>query len=142
MIFSLGHRTLLISFLIHLIVLSSFVFTFSGPQESYKPQMVFLGPILKRQDVVNDTAKDPQRVRPMGSKGTEVTFWPGKKTDVFTPSPLNKPASSEPSSSVPKMTLKSTFPVSINKKDKKPSRHEGIDTLIRPYEPLRLYPHD
>ena len=44
-------KTLVLSFLLHLIVFNSFSFTLSTKFENRKPEFIFLGPILKKQNV-------------------------------------------------------------------------------------------
>ena len=61
---SLPFQALFISLVIHLLVLSAFVFTVPLSREAFKPVFIFLGPILKQQDVGD--------ISP-----------PGKRTDEF-----------------------------------------------------------
>lgn len=47
----LPFKALFISLVIHLVVLNVFIFTLPLSHETFKPVFIFLGPILKQQDV-------------------------------------------------------------------------------------------
>lgn len=143
-------QTLGLSILCHLAVFSFFVFTFSLKPESFKPEFVFWGAILKQQDVRGTWTDQTPTVdahRRAASAGASLpdffyefprrTAGPWEGWDVEKPrssggssegKAVLKPAAGEPPAGAEPSAAQT------------PAQEMGIDYDITPYKPLRGHP--
>lgn len=147
----LPYTALVLSVIIHLMIFNTFIFTFPLNPSAHKPNLIFLGPILKKNDVVQPQGGIKQKQHPvdaaaknMFSSTPQVSgLMDGKK--ITTPSPfiettLKKPLLDIENDPQNKVTLKSTFELSeIKEQGSEQQIEDGeIDFKIAPYHPLRL----
>lgn len=145
----LPFKALFISLAIHLVVLNIFIFTVPLSRETFKPVFIFLGPILKQQDVGDILPSD---------EGTDK-FLPGANDlfidgagDFLHPSEnagrrFIQGASREPVSpgsfgKREKIVTKSFFDIPADaKQEQAKSVADSIDAEheIAPYKPLGLF---
>ena len=126
------------SIFIHLIVLNAFIFTFPVQSESFKPQFLFLGSILKQQDISEV----------MSHKGFPHLNTPSLTDGEALPSlekPISKFNTRKPKTPVSskKSEIKTTFETSqkiLNNKDSVNS--QSFVEPLPPYKPLKLIPND
>lgn len=141
-------KALFLSFLVHLIVLSAFVFTFPVFSESFRPTFVFLGAILKSQDVRGDFAgnEEPkeevvprQELLKNGAEGLLVQSEAARVRPFFQEG-AGKPLFPPALNAQEKATLKTFFEVSAP--DDPSVTDAGRDGLgdygVDAYKPLRL----
>lgn len=133
--------SLLLSVILHVAVFHTLIFTFPLNPAAHKPNLIFLGPILKKVDVAQskETITQKQPLHLAGAAGIM------DKTKTTTPSPFRETALPKPfmeaaGAAGEKVTLKSTFEIpQINAPaGGQDMKEEGIDLKIAPYHPLRL----
>ncbi len=132
----------ILSLLLHLIVFTSFVFIFPIGKIPFKPEFIFLGPILTQQDMRSgnlDKKDFHSQIAP-----DEWTY----RTHSVSENPFFTPFTQKPFSqkggdnSEEKTILKSTFSIEskIFKREKEAdSESIGVDVGVEVYRPLRFY---
>ncbi len=134
----LTSKSILLSLLIHLIIFSAFIFVFPLKQERIRPELIFLGSILKQRDLI-DQNRNLQSSNLPPAPQTFVTKH--KKSNLYSPTDihLTKPKS-ENMLTRPKATIKLTFPTTKNFQSQESLEIDdvGIDSHIPPYKPLKL----
>lgn len=147
----LSLRSLALSFLVHLVIFQTFVFTFSLGPAAPKPHFVFLGAILNPQDVAGWSYRGDT---PLEERERGKSLWAGNGDKKFiyesremTEGPFQMRVAEKPLfaghvDSREKITVQSTFLTSQKRgetpTDKAPDIMPGHEPV--PYKPLRLSP--
>lgn len=147
----LPYTSVLLSVIIHLMIFNTFIFTFPLNPSAHKPNLIFLGPILKKLDVVQPQGAIKQKQQPVDAAAKNVFsttrqvsgLMDKNKTTAQSPfmeTTLKKPLLDVEKAPQDKVTLKSTFEISEIKEPVSEQQTEegGIDFKIAPYHPLRL----
>lgn len=147
---SLPLKALFISLMIHLAALNIFIFTLPLSRETFKPVFIFLGPILKPQDV-DDRSSPGERTDEFMSSSNGFF---GAATEDFFPSPegdgrrfiqgaSRAPVSPDSVGTREKIVKKTLFEMTADaRQEQAEPAADSIeaDHEIAPYKPLGLSP--
>ena len=147
----LPFKAFLLSLAVHLVVLSTFIFTVPLSRVSFKPTFVFLGPILKQQDV-GDISQGDAGANALLSPSKDPSG--GNREDLFVLSEnvgrrFIQGASRQPVSrsfvgTGEKIVMKSLFdmPADDLKQEQTGPVFDPVEAEreIAPYKPLGLFP--
>lgn len=143
-------KALFFSLGIHLIVLSSFIFTLPLFRVSFKPSFIFLGPILKEQDL-GDISQPKEKIDqalsfsdgPSGSGAGDLLFYSQSVGRRFIEGALRQPVSPGSVGTRDKIVTKSLFDIPADVKQEQTGSVADsleVDHEIAPYKPLGLFP--
>ena len=135
-------KFIILSASIHIFILFTFIFTFRNITEPFKPTIMFLGSILKEEEVVegNEPQMSPQKLL---ASDTLQLLKTASNEHTFVRIELNKPLAPDPVTGETKSFIKSTFPTIQLPSGPTRSSNKGInDVPAMPYRPLQLYPDD
>ena len=146
----LPFKAFLLSLAVHLVALSTFIFTVPLSRVSFKPTFIFLGPILKPQDVGDSSQKEEGANALLlfskdSSGGSREDFFAlsenaGRR---FIQGASRQPVSRNSVGAGEKIVTKSLFDISADVKEE-PSEPvfdpAEADREIAPYKPLGLFP--
>lgn len=143
-------KALFFSLAIHLVVLNVFVFTVPLSHVSLNPSFIFLGPILKQEDVGGISQQGNETGPPLlfsgdtsGAVAENFFSHSGSVERRFIQGTSRPPVSSSSLRTGEKIVTKSFFDISA---DVKQERTESVadqieaDHEIAPYKPLGLFP--
>ncbi|MDP8212186.1 MAG: hypothetical protein P9X22_02700 [Candidatus Zapsychrus exili] len=133
-------KALLLSVLLHIIILKLFIFTFPTKVLSHKPRLVFLGPILKEEDMLQKVSRKDFSSENKISKGFVGKTINANK-EKSPPTELTKPLISRNNiNTKSKKTIKSIFlKQKKNTLDNKAVYDDiGIKFQDYPYKSLRF----
>lgn len=132
-------KTLLISFAIHFIIFNLFTFTFPVKEPGHKPKIVFLGSILKTQNIENNSFYQNKGQKIFNS--TQFT----EKDYQFKETPFNiaqkqKPDAGRITEGERKPVEKSIFKIDYSRKTSKDSAESSMEKKYQstPYVPIKL----
>jgi hypothetical protein len=134
--------SLLLAVIIHLGIFSIFIFSFPTTRESFKPQFVFLGSILKDQDIQPAYLPSQPKTVAGSSHLPHVSIKPNQQ-------PLPGLGSQKPDAAKAffysqKQHIKTMFNTELPKS--KNLTHDleeiGVQLDVKPYQPLTLSPYD
>ncbi len=133
-----------LSVLLHFLVLGMFTFTVTRQSASYKPQIIFWGAFLQKQDIL-PYAFIPRS--PRQDKTVQTFINNAVSVNAQTPflgKSISKPYQADTITDPDKMVIKSFFPFSLDAKNPKESPVTVIQIPANPpdYKPLKLYPND
>ena len=153
-------KALFLSLGIHLIALNTFIFTLPLSRVSFKPSFIFLGPILKEQDLGDISqskekidqalsfSEDPYSPSPSGrgavGRGSgDFLFHSQSVGRRFIEGAPRQPVSPGSVGTREKIVTKSLFDIPADVKQEQ--TESVVDSLeadheIAPYKPLRLFP--
>lgn len=149
---SLPFKALFISLVIHLTVLNVFIFTVPLSRETFKPVFIFLGPILKQQDV-GDLSSSGEKADEFMLSSNDFSGLAAE--DFFPPSEgagrrfiqgaSRAPVSPGSVGAREKIVMKSLFDISADVKQDQAEAEFVADPVeadheIAPYRPLGLSP--
>ena len=147
---SLPCKALFLSGAIHLVVFNVFIFTVPLSRVSFKPSFIFLGPILKQQDVgdipqVEGGRNDLLSFSKDSSGGDKEDFFPPSENvgRRFIQGASRRPVSRNSVGTGEKIVTKSFFdiPADVKQEQSGPVFDPGeADREIAPYQPLGLFP--
>ena len=151
-------KALFLSLGIHLIALNIFIFTLPLLRVSFKPSFIFLGPILKEQDVGDipqpgekidqalSFSADPSGPFGRGAGGSgagDLLFHSQSVGRRFIEGAPRQPVSPRSVGTREKIVTKSLFDIPADVKQEQSGSVVDsleIDHKIAPYHPLRLFP--
>lgn len=153
-------KALFLSLGIHLIVLNAFRFTLPLSRVSFKPSFIFLGPILKEQDVGDISqskekidqalsfSDDPSSPSPSGGwaggRGAgDLFFYSQSVGRRFIEGAPRQPVSPRSVGTREKIVTKSLFDIPADVKQEQTGSVADpaeVDHEIAPYKPLGLFP--
>jgi len=153
-------KALFFSLGLHLIVLNTFIFTLPLFRASFKPSFIFLGPILKEQDLGDIShprkktdqalsfSEDPSRPSPSwrgtGGRGAgDLLFHSQSVGRRFIEGAPRQPVSPGSVGTREKIVTKSLFDIPADVKQEQAGSVADsleVDHEIAPYKPLGLFP--
>ena len=127
--------TLTLSFVVHLLIFSSVILTFTPKPIPHQPMFVFLGSILPKQDFVTFSLGPSHPPHPSGEKTLTIQERRIRLNSVNHISPA-KPNYSAVVQASPQTILKSNF----ESGDAEPTKSSSLTGTVdfKPYVPLRL----
>lgn len=137
---------------IHLIVLNIFIFTLPLFRVSFKPSFIFLGPILKEQDL-GDISQPGEKIDqalsfsedPSGSGAGDLLFHSQSVGRRFIEAAPRQPVSPRSVGTREKIVTKSLFDIPADvRQEQAGSAADSLeaDREIAPYKPLGLFPRE
>ena len=153
-------KALFFSLGIHLVVLNIFIFTLPLSRVSFKPSFIFLGPILKEQDLGDISqpgkkidqalsfSEDPSSPSPGGGGGSgagDLFFHSQSVGRRFIEGAPRQPVSPRSVGTREKIVTKSLFDIPADvKQEQTGSVADSLeaDHEIAPYQPLGLFPRE
>ena len=136
----LPSKGLIFSILLHSLFLTTFVIVFPPLDESFKPEFLFLGSILKNQDLKGTVAQigptDSWQIPQIAAPLNDVLL-PNKTLSI---PQINKPSQSLPTKQEKKLLTNSMIgETSDQTPRKRPVMDEhNFDLHLTPYKPLKL----
>lgn len=145
-------KALFLSLGIHLIVLNTFIFTLPLFRVSFKPSFIFLGPILKDQDL-GDISQSKEKIDqvlsfsedPSGRGAGDFFFHSQSVGRRFIEGAPRQPVSPGSVGTREKIVTKSLFDIPADvKQEQTGSVADSLeaDHEIAPYKPLGLFPRE
>ena len=128
---------------IHIFILSAFVFTFRNITEPFKPTLIFLGSILKGEDVIAENETQTASQKPIAMNAPHLIKTHSQERAAR--ADLNKPWTPGPAAEATKPFTKSTFPTIEKPSGQAGSANKDLDgdmPAAVPYRPLKLYSDD
>ena len=129
----------LLSLFLHLLAIKTFIFVFPVIQESQKPNFIFLGSILKNNDISNISFNKP----PTQTKKASNEFAYHKTISTTSPyeKPSIKPRIQKSLITYAKKNTKSTFEIKpeVKKSAESEQNKQKPDENYEKYVPLRYY---
>ena len=150
-------KALFFSLGIHLVVLNIFIFTLPLSRVSFKPSFIFLGPILKEQDLGDISqprekidqalsfSEDPSNPSPSGRGVGDLLFHSQSVGRRFIEGAPRQPVSPGSVGTREKIVTKSLFDIPADvKQEQTGSVADSLeaDHEIAPYQPLGLFPRE
>ena len=142
-------KALFLSLTVHFILLNVFVFTVPLSRTSFKPTFVFLGPILKPQDVGDAFQRREKTADPLtfaqysSNEGADNFFTvPGNAGRQFIEGAPRHPVPLTAVGAREKVMTKSLFDIPVEVKSEQAEAVIGpaeVDHEIAPYKPLGLF---
>lgn len=143
-------KALFLSLGIHLIVLNTFIFTLPLFRVSFKPSFIFLGPILKEQDL-GDISQPGEKIDqalsfsedPSGRGAGDLFFYSKSVGRRFIEGAPRQPVSPGSVGTREKIVTKSLFDIPVDVKQEQTGSVADsleVDHEIAPYKPLGLFP--
>ena len=136
----LPSKSFLLSIIVHVSILNIFIIVWPVLPEPHKPNIIFLGSILRASDILGQAIPQSQQ---NGRPANGVSFAVPQKNLFETG--LEKPAVEKKYTPQQKRTMKSAYEESPknDKEEGKPSlKNMTIDAQLEPYKPLRLKTND
>jgi len=148
----LPFKALFISLVIHLAVLNVFIFTVPLSRETFKPAFIFLGSILKQQDVgdISPSGERTDEFLPVAndffSEGAENFLHSSASAGRrFIQGASREPVSHDSVGTREKIVMKTLFdmPADVKQEQAEPVVDSiEADREIAPYRPLGLFPRE